>query len=96
MDNKVVIITESAANIPDQLAADLDICVLPLKLNWAGESLRDGIDITAEEVYKRQQESNYFPRTNTITPREMLEAVDQLSDRYTAAVAILLPNEFTS
>ena len=96
MEGKVAIITESASNIPANLAAELDIYVLPLKLNWAGESLRDGLDITAAEVYERQTESDYFPQTNTFTPGEMFEVIDRLSDRYEALIAILLPNELTS
>jgi len=48
---KVQIITDSSAYLPNQYVEQYGFDVIPLTLNWEGKSLRDGVDITAEEFY---------------------------------------------
>jgi len=92
---KVAIITESAANLPVELIEQYDIKVLPILLTYQGKALRDGIDISAEEVYRRVQTEDYSPTTATFNAQELLTVLNSLPSEVTDAVAILLSRELT-
>jgi len=48
--SNVAIVTDSTANIPEELVQELDIHVVPVWLYWQGQGLRDGLDILVENV----------------------------------------------
>lgn len=93
---KVAIVTESSCNLPAHLIQEYDIHILPLRLIWRGESLRDGVDITAKEVYQRQETEDYTPQTSAINPGEFLELAHSLVDKVDSIVAIMLSSSLTS
>jgi DegV family protein with EDD domain len=62
--NKVVIVTDSTATIPEPLLRELDIRVVPVVLNFAGRSYRDGIDITPDEFYRQQRANGHLATTS--------------------------------
>lgn len=50
---KIAILTDSGSDVPAEVAKQLNITVLPLQVNFKGESFRDGVEISAQEVYDR-------------------------------------------
>jgi DegV family protein with EDD domain len=48
----VVVVTDSGATVPDRLARELDIRVVPILLTLGDRTFRDGVDIAREEVYR--------------------------------------------
>jgi DegV family protein with EDD domain len=54
---KVAIVTDSSATVPADLVQQLDIRVVPIWLALGGHAFRDGVDITAAEVYRWLRES---------------------------------------
>ena len=52
---EIAIITDSCADIPREFIEKYHIYVLPMQINYSGGRFRDGIDITAEEVYELQK-----------------------------------------
>jgi DegV family protein with EDD domain len=58
---KVVVVTDSSATVPADLVRELDIRVVPILLAFDGRSYRDGVDITAAEVYRWLRESQRQP-----------------------------------
>lgn len=92
----VAIVSESSCNLPIHLVKQYGIHILPLRLCWQEEALRDGIDITARQVYERQEHEDYTPRTTTFSPGELLTIINSLANEAEAVVAILLPRTFTS
>ena len=50
---QVKIVTDSAADIPAELARELDITVIPLLVHMGGSTFRDGLDLSGEEFYRR-------------------------------------------
>ena len=88
--SQVAIVTESSSNLPPELVKRYDITVLPLRINWKGQSLRDGIDITSLEFYARLETDDEGPKTTAITPVELGDAVRALAQKADAVVAILL------
>ncbi len=61
---KVAIVTDSTATVPKPLLQQLDIRVVPLLLNLAGRSYRDGVDITPDEFYRLLRTSKCAPTTS--------------------------------
>ena len=52
---QVKIVTDSAADIPPQLARELDITVIPLLVHMGGRTYQDGVDLSGEEFYRELQ-----------------------------------------
>src|SRR5436309_14168637 len=48
----VKIVTDSAADIPQDVAEELGITVVPLMVHIGGKSYHDGVDISGEEFYR--------------------------------------------
>jgi len=65
--NKVAIVTDSTAYLPEDLVKDLGIVVLPLSIIWDNESLRDGVDILPDDFYRRLAEAKTMPTTSQVT-----------------------------
>ena len=51
MKRKVVVVTDSTANMPDELLQQYGIQVIPLTVNWSGESLLDGVALALANPY---------------------------------------------
>ena len=58
---KVCIVTDSSANIPQEIVDTLGIHVMPLWLIWDEEKYLDGIDITPQEFCQRLRGSRTLP-----------------------------------
>ena len=65
------LILESSASVEDGAPG---VIVVPMRLEVGGELLRDGVDITPDEVYARL-EAGEIVRTSTPSPGEFLEAM---------------------
>jgi DegV family protein with EDD domain len=61
---RVIVVTDSSANVPAELVQELDIRVVPMVLALDGHTFRDGEDITATDVYRWLRESQYLPTTS--------------------------------
>ena len=60
----VRIVTDSTADLPPQLAAELGITIVPLQVAFGADVYRDGVDITSDEFYRRLAESATLPKTS--------------------------------
>jgi len=94
--NRVTIVTDSAANLPDELVRQYAIHVLPLKIIWRGQVLRDGIDLSGEAFYRRLAEDNYTPTTSAVSTGEFLKTFRHLRETHDAVVTILLARELSA
>jgi DegV family protein with EDD domain len=73
----VKIVTDSVADIPNSIAENLGITVIPLNVHFGNETLRDGIDLAPDQFYRRLVESKRFP-TTTVPPRKVYTEVYKL------------------
>ena len=70
---KVIIATDSSAYLPQEYTDRYNIPVIPMTLNWDGQSFRDGIDIQATEFYTRLSKSQTLPTTSQVTVQQFLD-----------------------
>jgi DegV family protein with EDD domain len=76
--NPVMIVTDSSAYLPPDLVAAHPIRVIPLTLNWDGQTYRDGVDIQATEFYHRLSKSSSLPSTSQIPPGDFENLIKEL------------------
>ena len=66
----VRIMTDSASDISQELAKELNITVLPLKVRFGEEEFLDGVTLSNRQFYERLIETDEIPKTSQITPFE--------------------------
>lgn len=67
MSNKVAIITDSSAYLPQAYVEQYELYVPSLSLIWGENVYRDGVDIQAEEFYERLAVAKELPTTSQVT-----------------------------
>lgn len=77
----VKVVTDSTADIPPDLARQLDITVVPLNVQFGQETYRDGIDITHEEFYARLASVKVPPTTSQPSAAVFEQAYSDLGKR---------------
>ena len=74
----VKVITDSTADLPPALAEELGITAVPLNVHFGTEVYRDGVEITADEFYRRLVTASRLPTTSQPTPGDFLSAYDEM------------------
>ena len=87
-NRQVAIVSDSTADLPPALAAGRSIKIVPLTLNFDGEVLLDGVDITASEFYRRLPHATTHPTTSQPSPGRFAEAYSALLADHDAVVSI--------
>jgi DegV family protein with EDD domain len=59
----VRIVTDSVADIPPEIAAELGISIIPVLVRFGEETFRDGIDITTDRFYEKLVDGKVHPTT---------------------------------
>lgn len=77
-----VIVTDSTADIPEELANQYDIHVVPLRLMFGNDSFEDGVDISAEVFYKRLVQSDQLPTTSQASPADYMQVYQDILIEY--------------
>jgi len=89
MTDKIAVITDSAADIPLDIAKELNIFIVPMIINCHDGEFRDGVDITVEEIYNRVKEQ--LPKTSLPAGDDILAVLDEVkSQGYNKAVVLTL------
>lgn len=78
--NKVFIVTDSTAYLPQEYIDELPIKVVPLTVNWDGKTYRDGVDIKPDEFYTRLGKSSTLPTTSQATVKDFTDVFKPLLD----------------
>jgi DegV family protein with EDD domain len=74
---RTALVTDSTCNLPADLAAERHIYMAPLYIIWDDESLRDGVDITAEAFYKRLATSKSLPKTSQVSVQDFVDLFEK-------------------
>ncbi len=87
-ERRVAIVTDSTADIPQQLARSRSITVVPLTLNFEGRTLLDGVDIRPSEFYRKLPNATTHPTTSQPSAGQFAEAYASLLADHSAVVSI--------
>jgi DegV family protein with EDD domain len=91
MIKKVIVVTDSAATVPEPLVRELGIRVVPFVLSLGARSYRDGIDITPDEFYRMLRTGRHVPTTSTPSVGEVASLFEEAGQDASGIVAIHLP-----
>ena len=80
MSNKVAIVTDSTAYLPEEHVNQHNISITPLSLIWGEDVQRDGVDISPNQFYERLTTSKVMPTTSQVTPAVMHDTFQSLLD----------------
>lgn len=86
---KIAIITDSCADVPNELAKEYNIFILPMLIHCKDGEYRDGVEITAQDVYERLKTE--IPKTSSPLGQDIIETFKEIKRQgYTKAVAVIL------
>ena len=86
----VKIVVDSTADLSPEIAADLDISVVPCLIQFGNRTFRDGVDMSRAEFYARMETDPHFPSTATPAPGVFAETYRRLAAKADAIVSIHL------
>lgn len=72
------IVTDSIADVPPDLASELQITVVPCQIFWGDEIYQDGVDLSPQEFYEKLARSADLPRTSQPPVIRFVEAYRHL------------------
>ncbi|MBT3240478.1 MAG: DegV family protein [Chloroflexi bacterium] len=78
MANKVAIVTDSTATIPEKWIKKYGIKFAASLVLWDGEELRDGIDITPDKFFIRLANSSTIPTSSQPSPADFKSIYEKL------------------
>ncbi len=72
--NKIIVMCDSTCDLSEELINKYDIKVVPLHVSFPNDSkdYLDGVNIFAEEIYKRCEENGFTPKTGAINIGEFI------------------------
>ncbi|MEA3395891.1 MAG: DegV family protein [Chloroflexota bacterium] len=79
---KIVVVSDSTANLPPELLQELDIPIIPLHIHWGEETYLDGVTLSPETFYRWLQERKDFPRTSQPAVGEFVDFFREVAERY--------------
>ena len=86
---RVRIVTDSTADLPASTVEQLGITVMPLTIHIGQKNLRDGVDLSREEFFKRLARTTTPPTTAPVTRKQFDTLFTELTKNGDAVVAIL-------
>jgi DegV family protein with EDD domain len=88
---KVRVVTDSACDLPDAVAADLHITVVPLSIRFGDEEFTDRKDLSPAEFWAKCKSSSVLPETAAPSPGAFQAAYEQAArDGYDGVIVISL------
>ena len=78
--NKIKIIADSTCDLSQEYIKAHDIEIIPLYVTYDGVSLKDGIDITVSELYKKVEETGVLPKTSALSVGEIAKSFKKYID----------------
>jgi DegV family protein with EDD domain len=92
----VKVITDSVSDIPEDVARDLDITVIPLVVNFGNESFQDRVELTSEQFYDRLENGPLIPKTSAPSPGVFGAAFDKAGETADELLGIFLSRKLSA
>ena len=91
----IKIVTDSSADLPDQLAQELGITVVPLYVRFGDEVYRERVDISLDEFYHRLEHGPIHPVTIQPGPQDFATAYQELLPEADGIVSIHISSKLS-
>lgn len=74
------IVTDSTADLPEEVAADYGITIIPVHINIGGQSYQDGIELTRQQFYQELPGYDPLPTTSSPGLGAFVQTYERLAD----------------
>lgn len=91
----IVIITDSASDLPPAQAREYGIDIVPLWVIFGDERLRDGVDITRASFYQRMESSKELPRSEPLDEAGFADVFKKHVDAGDECVATIVSSKLS-
>ncbi|KRQ88019.1 DegV domain-containing protein [Caloramator mitchellensis] len=93
---KIVIVTDSTADLPLEFVKENNIKVMPLTVTYNNKSYKDCVDLTTEQLLTFLNEGDDLPKTSQVNPKEFYDAYeDILKDEESVILSIHLSSQLS-
>jgi uncharacterized protein len=87
---RFALVTDTGCDLPEATAHALGVVRVPLSITIGGETYRDGVDITAPQLYRLVEASPTPPKTSQPTMREFEATYRQLLESHEGVISLHL------
>ena len=91
----VKIITDSVADIPAEVVAELGITVVPVLVRFGEETYRDGIDMTTDQFFEKLVTSKVMPTTSVPSLDIFARTYARLAEETDEILALMLSSKLS-
>jgi DegV family protein with EDD domain len=84
----IQVITDSTSDIPQGLAEELGIRVVPIYLRFGDKIYRDGVDIQSDKFYSMLESSKVYPATSQPNPEDFTGVYKEYCDTTGGIISI--------
>jgi DegV family protein with EDD domain len=96
MPKTVKIITDSAADLADNMAKLADVEIVPLSIRFGDQEFTDGVELTHREFWDRLQSSEELPATSAPSPGAFETAFKQAAvDGFESVVCLTISSKIS-
>lgn len=94
-NERIAIITDSCSDVPEEWKKQYPIFILPIVISCQDGEYRDGVDITAQDVYEKLKTE--VPKTSTPTGEDIVNLLTEVKKQgYHKAIAIMISSGISS
>jgi len=87
---RIAVVTDSGANLPVEAQHEYGIHIVPLKVIFEDQTLRDGLDVEPSRFYELLGAASQLPTTSQPSTGDFLDLYSRLSEEVDAIVSIHL------
>lgn len=92
----VRVVTDSTADLPQQVADDLGILVVPLHIHFGEETFQDGVTISTEGFYNLLTTGDILPKTSAPSSGMFLETYERLAQETDEIISIHISTKLSA
>jgi DegV family protein with EDD domain len=92
----VKLVTDSASDLPPEFEKELDVTVVPLKIQFNNETFKDRVDLSAEDFYGRLERSSILPSTAAPGPGIFAEVFDELASKGNEILGVFVSRKLSA
>ncbi len=92
----VRVVTDSTADLPAALAAELGITVVPLHIHFGEETYEDGVTITKDEFYRRLTTGPILPKTSAPAAGTFTEVYERLAKETDEIISLHISSKLSA
>jgi hypothetical protein len=89
-NRRAVIVTDSGADLPEEICEKLGIHTVPLRIHFADRTFLDKVSLTPAEFLKELATSEHHPKTSQPAPGDLRRVYDFLASHYEHVIVVSL------